>query len=184
MTVASLRFWGVLAALVFVGGCASGPAYQILTPFHDNDFRLWKESGPYTVTGEAFLRQPSGKVITCAGETISLMPLTDYNLELSKLLESGKGYPPNYDRRAHRYDKKVMCDASGKFTFKNLPALNWLLITRVTWQEDGLLSFVPFVGGPTAKGGWLFQEVDIADSQPDTTVHVSLTNDDFVADKN
>jgi hypothetical protein len=174
-----------LLALVFAGGCASDAPYQILTPFLDNDFNTWKQGGPYTVTGQAFYKQPGGRVITCAGESVSLMPLTSYNMELSKLLETGNGFPPNYERRAHKYDKKAMCDGSGKFTFENLPALNWLLITRVTWQENGTFAFVPYVGGPSDKGGWLFQELQVesANNAP-TTVKVTLSNQDFVADKN
>lgn len=173
-----------LVLLAFAGGCTLEPTHQVLTPFLDNDYQLWRQSGPYTVAGQAFYKQPGGQVFTCAGESVSLMPLTGYNMELSKLLETGKGFPPNYERRAHKYDKKAMCDGSGKFAFENLPALSWLLITRVTWQENGTFSFVPLVGGPTDKGGWLFQEIQIesANNAP-TTVKVTLSNQDFVADQ-
>lgn len=173
-----------LVAVLLACGCASEPAYQILTPFHDDDFAIWKQAGPYTVSGQAFYKMPGGQVVTCAGESVSLMPLTGYNMELSKLLESGKGVPANYERRAHKFDKKAMCDGSGRFSFEGLPALNWLLITRVTWQENGTFSFVPYLGGPTDKGGWLFQEIQIesANNAP-TTVKVMLSNPDFVADQ-
>lgn len=182
--MAAFRIFPLIALLV-AGGCASEPAYQILTPFHDDDFQLWKQSGPYTISGQAFYKQPSGPVITCAGESVSLMPLTSYNMELSKLIESGKGFPPNYEKRAHKFDKTAMCDASGRFSFEGLPALNWLLITRVSWQENGTFSFVPYVGGPSDKGGWLFQEIQIesANNAP-TRLKVTLANPDFVADKN
>ncbi|GAA0572017.1 hypothetical protein GCM10008942_20910 [Rhizomicrobium electricum] len=166
-------------ALLVAGGCASEPAYQILTPFLDNDFQTWKKPGPYTVSGQAFYKVADGRVITCAGETVSLMPLTGYNMELSKLLESGKGYPPNYERRAHKYDHKALCDGDGRFSISGIPSLNWLLITRVSWQEDGTLSAVPLVGGPSNKGGWLYQEISIDGAD----MKVTLSNQDFVADK-
>lgn len=170
---------------LLLAGCAEEPAYQILTPFHDDDFRLWKQSGPYSISGQAFYKQPAGPVISCAGETVSLMPLTGYNMELSKLLGGGKGIPPNYENRAHKYDKTAMCDGDGRFRFDGLPALNWLLITRVSWQENGTFAFVPYVGGPTDKGGWLFQEITIesANNAP-TSLKVTLSNPNFVADKN
>jgi hypothetical protein len=173
-----------LVALLLAGGCASEPAFQILTPFHDEDFTTWKQPGTYTVSGQAFYKLPAGQAITCAGESVALMPLTGYNMELSKLLESGKGFPANYERRAHKYDKKAMCDGDGRFRFDGLPALNWLLITRVTWQENGTFAFVPYFGGPSDKGGWLFQEISIesANNAP-STVKVTLSNQDFVADK-
>ncbi len=173
-----------LLALLLAGGCASEPVHQILTPFLDTDFATWKQPGPYTITGQAFYKQPEGPVITCAGENVSLMPLTGYNMELSKLLETGKGFPVNYERRAQKYDHKAMCDGAGRFTFEGLPALNWLLITRVSWQENGTFAFVPYVGGPTDKGGWLFQEIQIESAyNAPTTVKVTLSNPDFVADK-
>lgn len=166
-------------ALMLLGGCASEPAYQILTPFLDNDFQTWKKPGPYTVSGQAFYKIPDGRVITCAGETVSLMPLTGYNMELSKLLDTGKGFPPNYERRAHKYDHKAMCDGDGRFSISGIPALNWLLITRVTWQENGTLSSIPYIGGPTDKGGWLYQEISINEND----MKVTLSNENFVADK-
>ena len=174
----------LLGTLLLAGGCASGPVHQILTPFLDDDFHTWTQTGPYTVTGQAFFKRPDGQVITCAGETVALMPLTGYTMELSKLLETGHGFPANYERRAHKYDHKAMCDGAGKFHIDGLPALNWLLITRVSWQENGTFSFVPYVGGPSDKGGWLFQEIEIvsANNAP-TTVKVTLSNPDFVADK-
>lgn len=173
-----------LSLVLLAGGCASEPTYQILTPFHDEDFQLWKQSGPYTVTGQAFFKQPGGQVITCAGETVSLMPLTGYHLELSKLLESGKGFPPNYEKRARKHDRTAQCDGDGRFRFDGLPALNWLLITRVTWQESGTFSFIPYMGGPTDKGGWLFQEIGIDRANSPTVIKVTLANPDYVEDKN
>lgn len=172
-----------LLALLFAGGCGSDPSHQILTPFLDGDFQTWKQPGTYTLTGQAFYKRPDGTVITCAGETVSLMPLTGYNMELSKLLESGQGMPENYERRAHKYDHKTMCGGDGKFAFDSLPALNWLLITRVDWKENGTLSFVPYVGGPTPKGGWLYQEISIESATSPANVKVVLSNPDFVEDK-
>ena len=175
---------GWLLMVLLAGGCASEAPYQILTPFQADDFQLWKRPGTYTIAGQAFYKQPGGRVMTCAGESVALMPLTGYNMELSKLLQSGKGFPPNYEKRAHAFDKKAMCDGDGRFRFEGLPAMNWLLITRVTWQENGTFSFVPYFGGPSDKGGWLFQEVSIETAyNAPSTVKVTLSNQDFVADQ-
>jgi hypothetical protein len=170
-------------SLLLTGGCASEQPNQILTPFLDNDFQTWKQSGSYTVSGQAFFRQPNGQTITCAGQAVSLMPLTGYNMELSKLLESGHGMPPNYERRAHRYDRTVMCDGGGRFTFEGIPALGWLLVTRVNWQESTTLSAIPYIGGPDNKGGWMFREIIIESSSPGNAIRVMMSNQDFVADQ-
>jgi hypothetical protein len=161
-------------ALPFLAGCSSGPAYQILTPFMADDFRTWSQAGKETITGQAFFKLPGGQVVTCAGESVSLLPATGYNTELEKLLETGKGYPPNYDRQAHRFDRKAMCDGAGKFSFDGVPHLNWLVVVRITWQEP---SSIPYIG-PYDKGGYLFQELQV----DDTHTKVTLSNQDFVAD--
>ena len=173
-----------LCFLLFAGGCASEPPYQILTPFHAEDFQFWKKTGPYTVSGQAFYKRPDGQVISCAGETVSLMPLTSYNMELSKLFESGKGIPPNYEKRAHKFDHTAMCDGDGRFSFSGLPAMNWLLVTHVAWQENGTFAEVPWIGGPSDKGGWLTDEVSIESATSPTQIKVTLSNQNFVPDKN
>ena len=162
--------------LVATAGCASTPPVQILTPFHDDDFSLWKQNGPHTVTGLAFVKRPDGTVFSCAGAQVSLIPAVAYNTELEQVLALGTGYPPNYDRHERKYDHKTVCDSTGKFVFDGIPALNWIAITRITWQEP---SSIPYMG-QDEKGGYLFGEIRV----DATHTSITLTNDDFVADKN
>jgi hypothetical protein len=165
----------LLAFLAFAVGCAQpGPVPLVLTPFSDNDFARWKQNGTGTLSGQAFVKLPNGRVVTCAGETISLVPATGYNMELEKLLEDGRGYPVNYDRHEHKYDRKTMCDGSGHFAFDHLPALTWLVVTHVTWQEP---SRIPLMSA-NEKGGYLFAEIELTESANKLT----LSNQDFVAD--
>lgn len=173
------RRFAAFTLLLGLAGCASEPPRQILTPFHDDDFKTWKQSGPYTVTGQAFLKLPEGRVVTCAGEPVSLIPAVGYNTELEQLLETGTGYPSNYERNAHKYDHKAMCDGAGKFSFDGIPPLNWIVVTRVTWQEKSTLSSIPLVGGPESKGGYLFSEIQVDENH----TKVMLSNQDFVADR-
>lgn len=167
--------FAALALLIALGGCASDAQQQILTPFLDGDFNTWKQQGPFTVTGQAFYKQPGGRVITCAGESVSLMPAVGYNTELEQILQNGKGFPPNYDRHARKYDRKAMCDGAGKFSFDNVPALNWIVITRVSWQEP---SAIPYMGSDD-HGGWLLTELQVDDNH----THVMLSNPDFIEDQ-
>ena len=164
-----------LMLVLGLAGCASVPQpQQILTPFFDDDFQTWKQSGPYTVTGQAFLKLPDGRTPTCAGGEVSLLPAVGYNTELEKILETGKGFPSNYERNARKYEYKALCDAAGKFVFTGIPALNWIVLTRIGWQEPSSTAN----STPDMKGGWLFKELLVGDNR--TTV--TLTNPDFVAD--
>jgi hypothetical protein len=164
-----------LILLSSAGGCASAPPYQILTPFHDDDFRLWAQSGSYTVTGVASYKRADGTVLTCAGETAYLIPAVAYNTELEQLLQSGKGYPPNYDRHARKYNYRTQCDATGRFFFDNIPALNWVVLTRVNWTEP---SSMPYMD-PEAHGGYLVNEFKVSDNH----TAVTLSNEDFFEDR-
>jgi hypothetical protein len=171
------RLFAVL--LLGLAGCASEQSQQIVTPFLDGDFNTWKQPGPYTVTGQAFYKLPNGRVMTCAGEEVLLIPAVGYNTELEQILQTGNGYPANYDRHAHKYEQKAMCDGAGKFSFDKVPALNWILLTRISWQEENMLSSIPYVGGPTAKGGYLFNELQVDENH----TKIVLSNQDFFEDK-
>jgi hypothetical protein len=181
--MAALRA-SALVLLAIAGGCASDPAPdQILTPFHDDDFAYWSQPGSYKVAGTAAFKRDDGQVLTCAGQDVLLLPLTGYTMELSKLLESGQGFPPNYERRARKYQHKATCNADGKFSIGAIPSANWLVATHVSWTDNSTVSSIPWVGGwfggPTNAGGWLFREIKVHDAD----TFVALGNDDFAADK-
>ena len=169
--IGSLMLTGAGALL---SACSSSEPAHMLTPFLDTDFGRWKGPGDASVTGQAFVKLASGRVVTCAGETVSLVPATGYNMEMEQALGQGLGMPDDYSKRAHAYDRKTTCDGVGRFSFENVPAMNWIVLTRVNWQEP---SFYPFLG-PNDKGGFLYQEKTLDDGAN----NVILTKDDFIKD--
>lgn len=176
MSLHHLARFALVPLALLATGCASDTSGQILTPFLDQDFQTWNRSGTSSIQGQAFFKIPAGRVYTCAGEQVALMPRTAYNTELEKLLESGKGIPDNYERRARKYERTVMCDGDGRFSFEGLPNLPYIVLTRITWQESPL---VPYITSGD-KGGYLFQEVDVHDGSN----KVALSERDFVSDTN
>jgi len=164
----------VAGVLPVLSACSSTERPHMLTPFVDTDFSRWKGTGDASLMGQAFVKLPSGRVVTCAGETVSLLPATGYNMELEQALDQGAGMPDDYSKRARAYDHKTTCDGAGRFSFENVPALNWIVLTRVNWQES---SFYPLMG-PEDKGGFLYQEKTLDDGAN----KVVLTRDDFVKD--
>jgi hypothetical protein len=160
--------------VLLLAGCASEDAAQVFTPYLDGDFQSWKGTGPATLTGQAFYKMPSGRVISCAGSMITLMPATSYNLEAEQSIGMGKSYPDNYNKAALKYAHKAMCDGAGHFSFQNLPTQNWIVMTHISWQVPSTYMFWKM----SDKGGTLFQEVllDAGDNK------VVLSNSDFVDD--
>lgn len=54
---------------------------ETAVPFDPNQGRCILSRGSSTIQGQAFLRQAGGGVVTCAGEEVSLLPATPYQVE-------------------------------------------------------------------------------------------------------
>src|SRR5512141_2878158 len=77
-----------------LAGCSAPPApAPVLTPFKDDDVRFWPVDGAASIEGQASATLADGRRVSCAGETVMLLPGTAYNTELEDLLEKGKGIP-------------------------------------------------------------------------------------------
>jgi hypothetical protein len=160
--------------LLMLAGCASSDSSALFTPYSDEDFRGWEGTGSANLKGQAFVRLPDGRLLTCAGTEISLKPATGYNMEMEEGLDAGKGFPANYNKRAHKFDHKTVCDGSGYFSFENLPPRNWIVMTHIAWQEPSSIMFM----SPNDAGGTLIQEI-LLQSGDNKTV---LSNQDLAKD--
>ena len=165
-----------LISVLILAGCASNDLPQVFTPYLDEDFQVWKGAGNANLTGQAFFKMPSGRVISCAGSMISLVPATGYNLEAEQSIGMGKGYPENYNKSAFKYVRKVMCDGAGHFSFQNVPANNWIVLTHISWQQPSSYMF----WSKSDEGGTLYQEVLL---EPGDN-KIVLSNQDYVEDNN
>lgn len=172
------RLWAaaaVLGAVQFLAGCAADEP-QVFSPYIEDTFRVWQGTGPSNLMGQAFYKMPSGRLISCAGSKVTLLPANGYNVESETSIGLGKGLPENYNRSALKFSHTTLCDGSGRFSFEKLPNQNWIVMIHLSWQEaGGLTSF----GSKEDKGGTLFQEVllDVGDNK------IILSNPDFVADQ-
>ena len=163
-----------VVCLLILTGCASSDPYQLFTPYSDDDFGGWKGTGPANLKGQAFARLPDGRLLTCAGSEVSLKPATGYNMEMEQGLDAGKGFPANYNKRAYKYDHKTVCDGTGYFSFENLPARNWIVVTRIAWQEPSSFMFI----SPDDAGGTFVQEILLQTGDNKTV----LSNQDLAKD--
>lgn len=159
----------------FLAGCASDDA-QVFSPYMEETFRAWQGAGPSNLDGQAFYKMPSGRLVSCAGSKVTLLPANGYNVEALQSIGAGKGMPVNYNRSALKFSHTTMCDGSGRFSFQKLPNQNWIVLINLSWQEKG---------GATAlwskedKGGSLYQEILL---EPGDN-KIVLSNPDFVADQ-
>lgn len=153
-------------AALMLSGCASMPGLQpAVKPsisYSAADHAAWKETGTAVVTGQAFLRQQGGGVVTCAGSPVYLLPKSPYFDELATIIESRRK-PDMTGFSADGFPgRSGQCDAQGNFRFENLPEASWYVISEVRWTI-----------GYATQGGEL---VDTVTTTAGQTTNVLLTD--------
>lgn len=147
------RYIALFTAMIVLAGCGVDTG-SVFTPYNEDSFHSWMGNGPASLHGQAFYRLPSGRVISCAGTMVTLLPANGYNHEAEQTILEGKGFPENYNRAAQKFTRQTVCDGYGKFSFKDLPSQNWIVLIHLTWQEPNILGF-----GKVDQGGFLVREV-------------------------
>lgn len=134
--------------LIAVCGCAAQPQEQrIASTVTEAELAPYRRPGQALVKGQAFLRQQGGGVVTCAGETVQLSPLTMTMREQLQAVRSCKRpVVTGYVQIGPLITRTTTCDAQGNFRFENVPAGDWVLITRIGWIVAGVQQ-----GGAVAK---------------------------------
>lgn len=140
-----LKKLSFVAAAVALTGCMQN-VVEIQTPFDPNAGTYILANGRSAISGQAFMRQAGGGVVTCAGEDVTLTPATTYQQERMRVIYgdiSGgsrtTGYgdvPPPPAPGAERLTRTTKCDAGGNFEFRNLAAGDYYVSTTVQWMAS------------------------------------------------
>lgn len=180
------KAWGFASvALVAVVGIACAtpqPPKSIIAPerqviarqleFRPEQYDAGKLAGSATLTGQAFLRQKGGAVVTAAGSTVFLSPATGYALEHVLLNAQDETDPTKMseppDPRFLGALRTTVADASGRFQFTGLAAGKWIVWTRVIWEVPNFRTSIPSI-----QGGTLHKVVEVGGGAP---VDVILTH--------
>ncbi len=131
------------------------------------------EDGSNTVKGSSLLRQRGGGVVTCAGNSVLLIPETPYARERMVALyrntvKGYTGYNSDYGRvvrrirfkpdlpEYYRLMKETTCDAQGYFKFNNVADGNFFVTTSILWEvssitQGGILMYYVRVSGGETK---------------------------------
>lgn len=120
--------------LLGVVGCAA--TYVMKTPFHEQDFADFTQTGTSYISGQAFLTTQGGEVKYGAGRTVRLIPLTKYTVELDSVDGDSRMRPPpgvNLDQ----FVRKTIGDGSGNFAFSQVPAGDYFLECPIYWDAGG-----------------------------------------------
>jgi hypothetical protein len=141
----SHRIIGIFAvfAAIGLGGCAQRPAVPINTPITAAELAPYKKPGRATVVGHASLRREGAAAVTCAGQQVFLIPAIAYNRAMIAALRAGQNPVPGPNvGSSESYWKRSVCDARGRFRFRNVPAAAWYVSIAVRWKDQADLGAV------------------------------------------
>lgn len=130
-----------LFLVFFLSSCtAKHQRVDIKSPLNKVDYQSHLGSGNNSIEGQAFLRQKSGGVVTCAGNSVFLFPATDFFREVLQIVKSGrKTGKTSVDRRTvQEIIRESKCNTQGGFKFDNLPDGDWIVATDIFWKTGRL----------------------------------------------
>jgi len=133
-----------------LGGCIA--TVPVTKQFDAELHKPYEATGNASITGQAFLKQNGGSVVTCAGEDVFLIPDTEYFKEFISIIKLRKK-PGAEGKNFKQYSRVTTCDAQGNFSFENLPNQAWIVLTQVKWRVSRL-----------SEGGILSTEVDLTNT--------------------
>jgi hypothetical protein len=134
------------------------PTWDVRAPEKEAaEYAPFLKTGSGTISGQAFLTQRGGGVVTAAGQEVLIDPATPTAIEWWH--KAGTQFDfrdlmhPSQNFQNAR--KRVIADASGKFSLGGLPVGRYFVRTILTWD-------VPYHG---IQGGLLGELVEVKEGQ-------------------
>lgn len=142
--------WVVVAAIL--AGCQKTFPIQLRSELTEAELLPFGEKGDRFIAGEAFMRQVGGGVVTCAGETVTVLPAVRVVEEAVKIWKAGDEiYTENLETaNVNGSVRWTECDAQGAFAVFDLPPEKYYVMVPVRWGE-----------GKKRYGGMLSEKVDL-----------------------
>lgn len=127
----------LIVVLALTGGCVTAPMAALVTPVTRADLQPYVEGGDRSVSGEAFLREATGRLRRCSGATVMFIPALPVVDEAMIAWRRGEEIDvsglPFLD--LPETVRTVECTSRGKFRMSGLPALDYWIAVPVRWVE-------------------------------------------------
>jgi hypothetical protein len=125
--------------LMLVAGCATVDTPPHYAPPHaafvQSEYAAYDSAGTSAIAGRGCASTPAG-VVRCAVERpVYLTPVTAYSTAWWDRAVVGDDWLANRDSRAARYFRTAKTDSSGLFSFEDLPAGEYYVMTSVFWPS-------------------------------------------------
>ncbi len=153
------RFFLIITLSLAVLSCGPRNDTQLVTngpAFNANAASYVHKKGPGRIDGEAFVLNGNGKPLYAAGETIRLVPATEYaKYRFVRLYRGGTFVPANAiprispDPQYAQYTRTTTASARGKFSFQDMAPGEYFITAQKVHKAKG--SFTPLGGAMFAK---------------------------------
>ncbi len=155
-----------IALFVLLTGCQATkniPTYYIMSDYeHEKGEKVLKK-GNNTVTGNSFLRQQGGGIVTCAGFQAYIVHTENYTNERIFAIYGSNVEGYNNSRvlkfvpdlkEYFKNSRRTTCDSSGDFKFNNLVNGEYYIVTQVNWKIGHMI-----------HGGFLMKRIKLKDGE-------------------
>jgi hypothetical protein len=156
----------IAALTATVAGCM--PRYTYTPPpmvqrpaFPSAEYEALPKTGSATVTGQAFLKTRGGDVKTGAGNTIYLEPVTSYST-FGYVHKDYRGRLSPVAPELEQYKRSVVADATGRFTFKDVPEGKYYLSGKVSWEVPQFSQYGSYM---STQGGDIWKTIIVKNGQ-------------------
>lgn len=154
--MAKLRTLSALVAVVLQACAVAHPPVIIHEPFDAAQAKAMLQPGANTLTGSALIRQRGGGIVTCAGNTVRLVPATLYAKRRMAVIYGGvriarQTVPFSPDPAEYaELTRTTVCNAQGFFTFNGVADGDFFVVTEIRWTV-----------GYSVEGGSLMERVSL-----------------------
>jgi hypothetical protein len=163
-----------MALLLSLVGCAAPsvlapPILNLRATFDAAEATRLIGDGGNTIRGNAFMRQRGGGVVTCAGQTVSLVPATAYAKERIFALYDSLERGVNASRKNYTFVpdspeyvslvRSTKCDSQGNFLFERVADGEFYVQVLVHWQV-----------GYNMEGGNMMHRVSVRGGQSSSVI--------------
>lgn len=159
---------GVRIAVASIALCSTSTSVQAKNlesrvAFDPAEVAWFSKLGTNVIKGSAVLRTRGGDPKTCAGLPASLVPVSSYATDRVSQVYDARGFRPVSGRDFKTTDpaflaasRRVMCDAQGTFSFKDLPDGDYYVNALVEWGAPSRWGY-----GLSSQGGFIIQRVHV-----------------------
>jgi hypothetical protein len=169
----------LFALLILPTACTTQRSVRMGIPFDAGKARAMLAPGNNQLTGRVMAAMPSGTLVSCAGQEVSLVPLTDYAREWARQfyeLDTGKYGTLNAAYRMDSRESEIKfigaeafyaatrttrCDEDGNFAFPNLANGEFLIVAKTRWlgRDHDYYDFMYGVNDAQEEDGSVMQKV-------------------------